>query len=97
MWYPASHGSWYLSGASGTLSLSTVPFEWDIRADRLGGYRYVFIIVYPFDHLMILVDRIAVPGRTQVVSSVGRVGDEYILATLQSQDANKDSQRWTIE
>lgn len=46
---------------------------------------------------IILFGRIVLPGTTQVLSSVGNTENVYILVTLQSQDLNKDSQRWTIE
>ena len=97
MWYPASEGSWYLSGVSGVASLATTPFEWDIRPDSLGGHRYFFYIVCTFWSAIILVGRIVHPGTKQVLSSVGSVGNGYIQVTLQSPDSFKDSQRWTIE
>jgi hypothetical protein len=96
MWYPASEGSWYLSGVLGATSLATTPFEWEIHPDRLGGHRYFFNSVHLWSGIN-LVGRIVHPGTKQVLSSVGSIGNGYIQVTLQSPDCNKDSQRWTIE
>ena len=42
MWYPEPE--YYLSAASGTLSINSTPFEWDIRRD-MGSHEYLFILI----------------------------------------------------